>query len=151
MTKRTFKHLAELDRYAGYLFQTYPDLQDSKFGYAYKRFSEKNYKGIYQQYVSMLGVIRIEHALEDPVTKAILRSEDKGRGFQYSKEGLKAVIKAEDELDKAWDSKEFDVEPYFVKEIPFTPSEEGRELLLGLLIDDQTVSTPTEVSGQKPE
>ena len=151
MTKRTFKHLAELDRYAGYLFQTHSELQDSKFGYAYKRFSEKSYKGVYQQYVDALGDIRIDNALEDPVTKAILRTPpgEKGRGFQYSKEGLKAVIKAETELDADWENKEFDVGPFIVSEIPFTPSDEGKGLLLGLLIDEKTISTPAEVP--KPE
>jgi len=148
---KTFKHLSELDKNVGYLYGVTPSLGETKFGYAYKRFVEKNYKKIYQDYVNEITFIRIDNALEDQETKMVLRSKEDSRGFQYSKEGLKAVIKAEQDLDASWEQKEFEVEPFIVKELPFALTENLKELMFGLLIDDETTTPPTEVFEPKSE
>jgi len=46
--EKTFKELNELDTIIGNLYQTNPELKDGKFGYAYKRFSEKNFFPIFK-------------------------------------------------------------------------------------------------------
>ncbi len=136
--KKTFKKLRELDEMIGGLYARNVNLKESKFGYAYKRFAEKNYFPVYKQYVELLTDIRIDNALEDPTTKA-LRYDDRpnSRGFAYSKEGLKKVIKAENELEKRWDEKEFEVEPFYVapENLPPTLTEDQKEMMNGLLIE----------------
>jgi hypothetical protein len=139
--KKTFKQLQDLDLMIGKLYKKDKTLQDSKFGYAYKRFSEKNYFPIYKEYVQALTDIRVDNALEDPTTKEILRTPDSegGRGFKYSKEGLKAVMKAENALEDSWEAKEFDVIPYIValENLPVDLTEEQREAMQGILIEEK--------------
>ena len=140
-TKRTFKQLQDLDLIMGTLYRKDPTLKEGKMAYAYKRFSEKNFFPIYKEYVQSLTDIRVDHALEDPTTKEILRTpqHEGGRGFKYNKEGLKAVMKAENDLEDSWQTKEFNVEPYFVapENLPVDLSEEQREAMLGILIEEK--------------
>jgi len=133
MIKKTFKDLEEIDSIVGSIYHKNPEIKDTKFGYAYKRFSEKNLIPIFKQYNELLSDIRIENALEDEKTKAILHKEG-GRGFEYSKEGLKAVIKAERELGKEWNDKEFEIEPYIISEENLPElNDEQKEILEGVL------------------
>lgn len=133
---KTFKELSEIDIMIGGLYSKTPELKDSKFGYAYKRFAEKNYYPVNKEYGLVISDVRIDNALEDEKTKAILTS-DKGRGFVYSKEGMRAVIKAESELEKKWDIKEIEIEPFIVKEENLPElNEEQKELLKGVLIEE---------------
>jgi hypothetical protein len=136
---KKFKELEALDMVMGHLYREDDKLQYSKFGYAYKRFADKAYYPIYKEYVNNLAQIRIDNALEDPVTHEILRTprEEGGRGYRYSKEGTKAVMQAEEELETSWAEKEFEVEPYFapVDSIPTDLAEEHIALMKGLIIE----------------
>ncbi len=136
MIKKTFKELSELDNMIAVMYAGDENLKNTKFGYAYKRFAEKNYYSVLKEYNEKLVDIRIDHALTDEVTKALLTT-DKGRGFEYDKEGLKATIKEESKLEKEWDVKEFEVEPFFCKAefLPKELTDEQEEMLDGILIE----------------
>lgn len=135
--KTTFKKLQEIDSVVAGLYTKNPTLKEGKFGYAYKRFYEKNYEKVLEEYRAELADIRIDNALEDEKTKAILKDLDsRGRGFQYSKESLKAVLKAERGLDEKWNAKEIEVEPFFIKPENLPELTENQvELLKGTIIE----------------
>lgn len=136
MQKKTFKQLKEIDEIYGKLLNK----KDSKFaetklGYAFKRFSEKNIKKIFTDFNDTLQDIRIDNALVDPTTKAVLYKPD-GQNFQYSKEGLKNVLKRSKEITEEWETKEFEVEPFICNDIEgFEFTDEEKELLDGVIIN----------------
>ena len=132
--KKTFKQLREFNLYAQFLMERKPEIKETKFGYAMKRFVDKNLTKPFNDFNADLDIVRIDHALVDEKTKAILHSE-KGslRPFQYSKEGLKAVIKGENDLIEQFNLKEFECEPFISKEKPEL-TEEEIEAFKGLII-----------------
>jgi len=133
--KITYKELNEVVRVANFIMQTAKDVAGTKFEYAFSKFTKTNYKELAEAYNDELADIRIDHALEDSETKAILKDEsEKGRGFMYSKKGLKDVIKAERDLDKKYDKKEVEVEPYISSYVPKKMSQLQTEILTGFLI-----------------
>ncbi len=133
--KMTFKQMREFNQTWKSLVEATPILLFTKFGYAVKGFMEKNIIPVFTEYNSLLVMIRIEHALENPTTKAVLIKQDgpNGRGFEYGKEGLKAVIKAETDLEKEWDIKEYKVEPMICKDLPRLNKDE-KEVFAGYVI-----------------
>ena len=131
--KKTFEELGKIDVVVGELYQKDGHLKDSKFGYAYKRFSEKNYLPKIKELQQELNDARIDNALEDPITHAVWTDSTNLRGYKYSKEGLKAVMKKENELLNEWNKKEFEIDPYISEYVPEL-TEEQRELLKGVLI-----------------
>lgn len=136
MTK-TFKELQEADVVVAGLYQKNPDLKNSKFGYAWKRFTDKNYLPLVREFNEDLAGIRVDHALEDPNTKEILIDRMNVRGFKYSKEGLKAVMKAEKALEEKHNAKEVEITPHITTAIPEEVealAEEQKELLTGLVL-----------------
>lgn len=132
---KTFKELQEVDILVGALYEKNPGLKDSKFGYSYKRFVEKNYVTHLREFQHEINDVRIDNAMEDPKTKEVLRDPTDNRGFKYTKEGLKKVIEQENEIIARWDVKEIEVEPYNcpVESLP-TLTEGQVELLIGVLI-----------------
>ena len=112
--ERTFEELIKIDNMMGSMFRVNPKLLEGKFGYAYKRFSEKNLSQHLKQFREELTDIRIEHALTDEKTKEIIFDKESDRGFKYSKEGLKEVLKAERKLDEKWDKKVIKIVPYIM-------------------------------------
>jgi len=135
--KITYKQLLDLDSMVGGLYQKDPSLRESKFGYAYNRFIEKDLKTIFNDYSEELLMIRIDNAQVNETTKALITNPSNFRGFDYSKEGLKAVIKSERELQKAWETKEFEIEPYFIKpeNLPEGLIDEQLDLMRGIIIE----------------
>ena|SRR3990167_46807 len=130
---KTFEEIKKFNLFAQILFAVTPDTEKSKFGYAIKKVLTSLTK-VFEEYNSELDMIRIDHALSDEKTKAILMApKGEGRQFQYSKEGLKAVIQAESELVKRWNIKEFEVEPYLAKEVPEL-TEEQVEAFIGFVV-----------------
>lgn len=136
MTK-TFKELQDADMIVGGLYQKNPDLKNSKFGYAWKRFTDKNYVPMVKEFNEDLAGIRVDHALEDANSKEILIDRMNPRGFKYSKEGLKAVMKAEKELEATYNAKEIEITPYVTTAIPEEVEalgDEQKEVLTGLVL-----------------
>lgn len=135
MIKKTFKELRDLDIMVAEAYHKNEDLEKTKFGYAYKRFREKNYDPKTKEYNEELLSIRIDNALEDEKTKEIFMDPTPNtRGFKYSKDGLKKVVKAEKELLEKWDKKEWEIEPHISPMKPEDFSEEEIEMLTGLVL-----------------
>lgn len=132
---KTFKELSEIDLMMGELYTKTPTLKDTKFGYGYKRFAEKNYYPKQKEYSEAVLDLRIENALVDEKTKAIIY-RDNGQSFEYSKEGLKNLQTQTRKLENEWDVKEIEIEPYFIKEENLPKLNEYQtELLKGVLIE----------------
>jgi len=132
---KTFKAIREADILVGQLYQATPGLSETRFGYAWKRFTDKNYIPALKKLQELINDARIDNALEDPITKEILRSETDPRGFKYTKEGLKAVIKKENEINNQYDLVEIEVESHIVieKNLPKL-NDEQRDALVGMVI-----------------
>lgn len=146
MVKKTFKQLRDADFLVGLLYKDNPELEKGKFGYAWKRFINKNYMKHLKEFQNELLDVRIDNALEDEKTKALLTDATNPRGYKYSKEGLKAVIKKENEITDKWEDKEIEVEPYIlpIESLPEL-NEDEREELTGILIapnEEDIIKTP---------
>lgn len=134
MIKKTYKELREIDNIVGKAYQKNEVLEKSKFGYAYKRFSEKNFIPTVKKHNEQLADVRIDNALEDEKTKEILLDErPNSRGFKYNKEGLKKVMVAEKKLDEEFNVKEIEIEPFICKDVPNDFSEEEIKMMKGLV------------------
>jgi len=135
--KKTFKELKEVDQIVGGMYQTNPELKNNKFGYAYKRFSDKNLWPMVKEYSEAMTKARIEHAMVDEKTGEIITT-GQGRGFKYTKKGLLAVMDAEKAIEAEYDAKEIEIEPYFIKDLSdstYVLSEQQREALTGLILE----------------
>lgn len=133
MTK-TFKELQEVDQLVGGLYSVDKTLKDTKFGYAYKRFTEKFYVPVIKEFQDRINDVRIENALENPTTKEILTDEANPRGYKYSKEGLKKVIEAEKKIVDEFDNREIEIEVWKSSFIPEGLTEYTTELLTGIVL-----------------
>jgi hypothetical protein len=132
--KKTFKDIRFFNLSAqGFLKKDPANLQ-TKLGYAIQKLSEgdikkviteysNEYQGLYYENVEK---VQVNEALTDKATGAILNApKDADRPYQYSKEGLLAVMKAEKEFQKIvekfnedYDAKEFEISPFIVTEVP---------------------------------
>lgn len=133
--KITFKQLKEIDQIYGKIMKN-KETQKSKLAYAFKRFSDKNSLKYFKEYNTLSEDIKIDNALTDEKTQAILYKPD-GISYQYSREGLKTMLKSINELSDKWDKKEIEVEPFICKEIPSSIefTEDEIETLKGLIIE----------------
>jgi len=132
---KTIKQIKEADQVVGKLYQATPGLSETKFGYAWKRFTDNNYLPTLKKLQEEVNDARIDNAMEDATTKEILRDQTNPRGYKYTKEGLKAVIKKENEINDRYDLVEIEVEPYLVAEENLPElTEEQREALVGMVI-----------------
>lgn len=131
--KKTFEELLKIDRLVGDLYKRNPALRNTKFGYAYKRFAEKNLDKIVTEYRKEINLAQLNNALEDEKTKEVLIDPQNSRGYKYSKEGLMKVISDEFEIEKKWFEKEVDVEPFFSAYVPEELLDEEKEDLKGIL------------------
>jgi len=134
MSTKTFKELREFDAVVSSLFEANPDLKNTKFFHAVKKFNEKNYIPLLKEYRSEIENVQIDNALVDEKTKALSINTESVRGFNYSKEGLKQVIKEEQRVINEFDKKEIEIEPYICKELPEGLTEDQIEVLTGILI-----------------
>lgn len=132
--KKTFKQLQEIDSVVGELYNKDQALRQTKFGYVYKRFCDKFYIPAIKNFNEEINNVRIDHALEDPITKEVISDQTAPRGFKYSKEGLKGVMAAEKNITIAWETKEIEVEPFISVYIPQDLTPEQTEILTGVLI-----------------
>ncbi len=134
MTK-TFKELQDVDSLIADIYKKNPKLKDSKFGYAYKRFSDKVYSPVVRDFQDELGFARVDNALEDPTTKEVLIDRMNVRGYKYSKAGLKKCMEDEKKIIETWDIKEIEIKPFLVKDVPTELSEDDVELLKGIIFE----------------
>lgn len=131
--KKTFKELNEIDLLIGELYKQTPDLKNTKFGYAYKKFSEKNYIPTFKERNEKLTDIYIDNALEDETTKALIINDKSRTGFSHSKEALKKLLKEEEKIKQEFDLQEIEIESYISTYIPQLDEVE-KDILMGLII-----------------
>jgi len=133
MKKITFKELQEIDSLVANLYTKDKTLQNSKMGYAYKRFSEKFYFPVVKELQQKTQDIRVDNAMEDKNTKEILADGNNVRGYKYTKEGLKNCMKQERELVEEYDKREIEIEPFISSFKPENLTDEEKELLKGII------------------
>lgn len=134
---KKFKELNDLYNTFDIACQKTPELANTKLGYAFKIFFNKNCKQAFQDYNEELEMLRVDNAATDDKGCLISNPEDKVRGFKYEKSAFKILLIAEKKLLKEWNIKEFEVEPYFSREIPDYLSEIEKEEYAGLIIDPE--------------
>lgn len=135
MAKKTFEELTEANSTYMNMLSMNPLLENTKFGYAWKRFFKKNLEKPFNEYNALVTDTRIEHALANKETGEIFLDQmPGGRGFKYNKEGLKSVIAAERKLKEQWSGKEYEVEPYMCTGTIPELSESQTEAFQGLII-----------------
>ncbi len=132
--KKTFKELLEADAVVGKMYIVTPELKESKFGYAWKRFYEKNIQKTMNEYREQMIDCYIQNALEKD--GRIVTDKDSARGYGYSKQGLLDCIKAEKVIEEKFDAIEIEVLPHIVSESSFPQSitDYEREILTGLVL-----------------
>ncbi len=133
--KKTFEELFEIDRVVGALYEKNPDLKESKFSYAYNRFSKKNFEPVVKLHNEKLADIDVEYALENKDTGAL--SIDEKGNYSYSKEGQKSRMKARRELIEKTYREAVEVEPYISTFVPKL-TEEQYEILAGVIVPEVT-------------
>lgn len=145
---KTFKDLQDIDQVVGALYQKFPTIKETKFGYAYKRYVDKNYAPLVRDFNEELSALRVDHALEDPNTKEVLIDRMNPRGYKYNKANLKQLMYDEKKLAEKWDAKEVEVKPFISVFVPDELSAEDVELLRGVVIDETYVKTDKEPASQ---
>ena len=133
MTTKTFKQLKEVDSIVGELYAKDKTLEKTKFGYAYKRFLDKNYIPTMEKFQEKILDIRIENALEDKTTKEVLIDKMNPRGYKFTKEGLKKCIAEERVAVEEFDKTEIEIIPFISSFVPEL-SDEDKEELTGLVL-----------------
>lgn len=126
--------ILEIDQEVAGLYQKDPELTNTKFGYAYKRYYQKNFTPMRDAYNEAVETIHINNALEDPTTKAIIADEKSPTGYAHSKEGKIKDMKDMKELNKTFYEEEVEVEPYISVFIPKGVKDEQKELFKGIII-----------------
>lgn len=132
--KKTFKELQTIDTTVGGMYRRNPELRDTKFAYAYKRFHEKNYFPLLKELQEQINDAYINNALVDEKTQALLTDQENARGFKYSKDGLKQVMKDENKISEEFNSKEIEITPFISVYIPENITEEEKEILTGIVL-----------------
>lgn len=140
--KITFAKILEISGLLLDLEQRIEGLNLTKFGYASKRLREKSISPVFGEYNFELESIRIDNALVDPATKAILTvpfdvKNPGGRLYKYDKEGLKRLMKAERDLRDEFDVKEFEITPFISSYIPNEITPDEYEMLEGIVLPEK--------------
>jgi hypothetical protein len=133
--KKTFKEILEINNVIQVLIKANKDISKTKFGYAIDKFIKSSISEPMESFNEALTKIRVENALVDEKTKAILTDlNPHSRGFQFSREGLMACMEGESALVKEWSSKEFEVTPFICTSDLPAITEQQKEILLGVII-----------------
>lgn len=132
--KKTFLELQNIDAIVGDLYEMYPNLKKSKFGWAYNRFVEKNVSPTMKERNRKLADMYADNAMEDPRTKEIMLDPNPlSRGFKFDKVGWPKMIKLEREIMDEFEKVEIEVIPYISSFVPEL-ADDQREPLTGLII-----------------
>lgn len=132
--KKTFKDLLEADLVVGALYEKNPTLKDTKFGYAWTRFYTKNIEPTRKEMNEELMDARVEYALTDTKTLALVLDEKSRTGYAHSKDDFKKLLTQERKIFDSYTKKEIEVEPHISSEIPKDITEIELESLKGLVL-----------------
>ena len=135
MTK-TFKEIVDFNRYAANFLRRN---DNTKAGYAIKRLLEKQFSSHFDDYNQELEFKRIDLALTDKETGAILTNKvSGGRNYQYTPVSLKKLIQEEDAILKKWNLKNIEFESWFVTELPKDITDQEKEAFKDFIIKTDT-------------
>lgn len=105
--------------------------EETKLKYAIERTGEK-VNLVTKEYAQKVKDLRLEHAYSDEKGKVPFTTNEQGeREYEYSKEGLKALDKAIEEL---WNSS-VELEVYYAQELPEGLEEYFKEVFKGFVIE----------------
>jgi hypothetical protein len=105
--------------------------EETKLKYAIERTGESVNKTS-QEYTKLLKDIRLEHALSEPNGKVPFTINEQGeREYEYTKEGLKKLDKAIEDLFNS----EVEIEVYYATELPETLEEGFKNVFKGFVIE----------------
>lgn len=142
MIKKTFIELLEIDAEVGKLYKKNPNLFETKFGLAYKKFI-KPFSDAMQKAKEKIEDIAVENASVDPVTKVILRDQTDPRGYKFDRDGLKKCIEQERTFNEEHDNLEIEVEPQVFGFVPELTVYQ-KEILDCMFLDDVKNSVNSE-------
>ena len=131
---KTFSILRQIDEQVALLYQANPLLRNTKFGYVYKRFYEKNYFPLFNELQDKIADEKLNNALVDEKTKEVLYTDSTQRAYKFDKEGTRKVIEFIRKIYKDYEIKEVEVFPFISNYIPKELNEEQKELFKGLII-----------------
>lgn len=152
MSTKTFAEIRKFNIEAGN-FINKKDVNNgsTKLGYAIKKISEgkvakaiKEYQAAHQEaYYDSVQRKQVDFALTDKTTQAVLLApKGSERPYQYDKEGLLNVMKAEasfsavsENLLEEFDKKEFEIEPHYAVDLPEDLTDEQKEAFKGFVIE----------------
>lgn len=136
---KTFKELREIDAMIAELYKKDDKLRNTKFGYAYKRFSEENYDPSVKEFNEKRKDIWLDNALENETTKEVMVDLSNPRGFKFSREGMKRVVEAERKHEDKFNENEIKIMPYYSSYIPELEDWQ-KEMLAGIVIEEKKKS-----------
>lgn len=131
---KTYREILEIDALVGKLYKENENLKSSKFGYWYNKFYEKNVDPIRNEYALALENIKVNNALEDEKTKALLKDSSIPNEYQYSKPGRLKYLEEKQKLDKEFYDKQIEVISFKSPLVPEGLTGEEREMLEGIII-----------------
>ena len=149
---KTFKQIREFNQYASAILRRHPI---SKISYSLKKVLKK--LKMVEDYNNELEDIRVEccytnnkGVIEYDITKD--SSGNEVRHYKYTKEDMKQRLHRMRELVEQWNNKTFEVNPYFVTEVPDDITMDEREALLGfvLVAEDLKQLTIEDLEKQEP-
>jgi hypothetical protein len=105
--------------------------EETKLKYAIERTGESVNKAV-QAYQLGLKDLKLEHALSEANGKVPFTTNEQGeREYEYTKEGLKALDKAIENLF----NEEVEIEVYYATELPETLDESFKQVFKGFVIE----------------
>lgn len=105
--------------------------EETKLKYAIERTGEK-VNLVTKEYFQKLKDLRLEHALSEPNGKVPFTTNEQGeREYEYTKEGLKALDKAIEDLFES----NVELEVYYAQELPEGLEEYFKQVFKGFVIE----------------
>jgi hypothetical protein len=130
--KKTFGEIYTFNQAAG-VYLAKMDGKKNKLTYAIEKVGKK-VESVFNEYNEAITDLEIDHAAVGEDGCLIL--DEKG-GYKHTPQGQKDRNKGFKKLATTWENKEFEIEGYFVKEVPSNVSKEVRAVLEGFVIEPQ--------------
>ncbi len=128
-TKQSYKAIFKFIANANVYLKMHTE--ETKLKYAIERTGESVNKAT-QEYTKKLRDIKLEHALSEPNGKVPFTTNEQGeREYEYTKDGLKALDKAIEDLFNS----EVEIEVYYATELPETLEEGFKNVFKEFVIE----------------
>lgn len=128
-TKKTYQEVFNFIANANIYLKS--NTEETKLKYAIERTGEMVNK-VAKDFQQKVADLKLEHALSEPNGKVPFTLNEQGeRVYDYTKEGIKALDKATEDLFNS----EVEVEVYYATELPETLEEGWKEIFKGFVIE----------------